>query len=298
MAANADVSTHAHVKNGDRTGGDAFPFAVHRTPLHGGDVVYLDEGDGPVALFVHVGMWSFVWRDVVLRLRRHVRCVVVEAPASGLNRGRDHEREPTVAIAANAVDAVVNALSLGDLTLVMHDLGGPASLLAAARWPERVRALVAVNTFGWQPSGLLLPSMLRLMGSTPMRVLDVVTGWLPRLTSTRFGIGRHLDRSDRHAFRTAMDRRGRSSFHHYIRSTMSGRTDWSEIERSAEALSDRPMLTVFGARNDPGKFQPEWRARFPHSSSVIVPKGYHFPMCDDPDLVASAVLDLMTASRP
>ena len=40
-----------------------------------------------------------------------------------------------------------------DVTLVFHDLGGPATLDAASRWPDRVNGVVAVNTFGWRPSG-------------------------------------------------------------------------------------------------------------------------------------------------
>ena len=48
-------------------------------------------------------------------------------------------------------------------------------------------------------------------------------------------------------------------------------------------------LTVFGERNDPLRFQPKWKALFPHARQVVIPGGNHFPMCDDPDVVADSI---------
>jgi pimeloyl-ACP methyl ester carboxylesterase len=48
-------------------------------------------------------------------------------------------------------------------------------------------------------------------------------------------------------------------------------------------------LTIFGEKNDPLHFQPQWNARFADTRQVIVPGGHHFPMCDDPVLVADAI---------
>jgi pimeloyl-ACP methyl ester carboxylesterase len=265
---------------------DSYPFAVQILP--DGDVAYIDEGDGPLLLFVHVGMWSIVWRDVIVRLRDRYRCIAIDAPGTGLSPAPS-TRPPTIADAANAVDRVVRHLGLDDFALVFHDLGGPASLLAAGDWPDRVRLLVAVNTFAWRPSGLLFPSMLRVMGSAPMRILDMFTGWLPRMSATRFGVGRHFNKRDRGVFRAGMDRQRRRTFHHYVDSARSSNTDYEAIARNVETLADRSLVTIFGERNDPGHFQEKWAERFPNITRVVVSGGYHFPMCDDPDLVAATI---------
>ena len=55
------------------------------------------------------------------------------------------------------------------------------------------------------------------------------------------------------------------------------------------ALSDRRLLTIFSQFNDPLRFQPRWKTLFPTAHQVTVRRGNHFPMCHDPDLVASAV---------
>ena len=54
-------------------------------------------------------------------------------------------------------------------------------------------------------------------------------------------------------------------------------------------LAKLPMVTIFGERNDPLGFQPRWKALFPEARQVIVSQGNHFPMCDDPELVASTI---------
>lgn len=169
-------------------------------------------------LFVHTGLWSFVWRDVIDLLRTDFRCITLDAPATGLSGGTSHEHA-TIRGSGASVTRLVDAMGLDDFTLVFHDLGGLASLLAAAKWNHRVRRLVAVNTFGWRPSGLLFRGMIRFMGSAAMRETDALTGFLPWATSGRYGVGRHFDRSARRAFRKGVDHRGRRSFHRYMSDT-------------------------------------------------------------------------------
>lgn len=265
---------------------DRYPFQIRHLGTGQDQVAYTDAGSGPTLLFVHIGTWSFVWRDLITRLHDTHRCVTIDAPATGFSGGHP-PRHATIEHAAAAITRVVEALDLHDLVLVLHDLGGPATLLAARGWPDRVRGLVAVNTFGWRPTGPLFRGMLAVMGSAPMRGLDVATGFLPWMTSGRFGVGLHLQRADRRAFRRGMGRRGRASFHRYMRDTR--HADFATIEASLDVLSTLPMLTIFGSRSDPLSFQPTWAERCPLIRQVEVPKGNHFPMCDAPDLVATAI---------
>jgi haloalkane dehalogenase len=186
----------------------------------------------------------------------------------------------------------VTALDLSELTLVLHDLGGPAGLQAASAWPQRVAGLAAVNCFGWQPSGAPFRALLRVMGSAAIRESDAWTGWLPAASATRFGVGRHLSRIDRAAYRRGFGRRGRRSFHQNMASALDH--DYTRVARGLAAMADRPILTVFGEHNDPLGFQPRWRAAGADVEQAVVPGGYHFPMCDDPDLVARAITDWHT----
>jgi haloalkane dehalogenase len=53
------------------------------------------------------------------------------------------------------------------------------------------------------------------------------------------------------------------------------------------ALTAAALLTPPVGYADP--IDPWWKALFPTSHQLTVRRGNHFPMCDDPDLVASEV---------
>lgn len=99
----------------------AWPWQPYLLSHHQGGIAVTDIGDGPAVLFVHVGSWSFVWRDVLLRLANDFRCVAIDAPGCGLSDRLS--TPPTLAQAADAITSVIDALQLRDLTLVAHDLG-------------------------------------------------------------------------------------------------------------------------------------------------------------------------------
>lgn len=265
----------------------AWPHSIQHLDLDGAAVAYTDVGTGPTLLFVHVGMWSILWRDVINELQGRYRCVTLDAPGCGLSQrpaGRlrlDH--------AAAAVNLVVEELDLTDITLVVHDLGAPAALHAAGRWTDRIAALCVINGFGWRPSGPLFRGMLATMGNPIMRELDAATGWLPRASATRFGVGRHWKRAIRKTFRRGLRRPQRRAFHRYMNAARDH--DYTTIDNTVLALATRPALTIFGKRNDPLRFQPKWKTRYPHAQQITIPKGYHFPMCDNPTLVATTIDD-------
>ena len=276
-------------------------MAVRASPTHdarGRDRAHR-HGLGPTVLLVHVGFWSYVWRDVIAELAPLRRCVALDAPGSGLSErvvGADTDLD----VASRAIGAVMDELT-EPFVLVVHDLGGVAGLAAAATRPGVLRGLVVVNSFAWRPSGIPFRSMLAVVGSSPMRELDAWTGLLPRVSSTRLGVGRHLTHDDRRAFRAGLDRHARRSFHRYMRSARTSDAVYAAVADALEGpLRDIPVQTVFGQRNDPLRFQPRWKQRFPEARQVVVPRGNHFPMCDAPATVApqSARCDLDVQLEP
>jgi pimeloyl-ACP methyl ester carboxylesterase len=264
-----------------------WPFDTTRVDLDGSAIAVSEVGAGPVLLF-YTGIGSFVWRDVMLRLSADFRCVVLDPPGIGLSAPVPRTAT-TLANSARAVTAVVSALDLQDLTLVIHDTGAPPALAAAARTPERVRGIVGVNTFGWKPAGRAFRGMLAVMGSPLIRRIDVTTGLIPRITATTLGVGRHLDDDSRSAYREGITR-SMGAFHDYLGEARFSDETYDEVTRALTGPFRRlPLLTIFGERNDPLGFQPQWKRLFPNARQVVIPKGNHFPMCDDPDLVATAI---------
>src|SRR5262249_52022093 len=162
---------------------------------------------------------------------------------------------------------------LRDITLVCHDLGGPSGIAGAARLAGRVSGLCAVNTFAWEPSGLAFRSMLALMGSAAMREFDALTGILPRITATSFGVGRRMDERSREAFLAGVGRAAIRSFHSYMRDALESKTIYRELnEALAGPFRRLPLLTIFGERNDPLGFQPRWKQLFRDARQEVVSK--------------------------
>jgi haloalkane dehalogenase len=248
---------------------EQYPFVVRRRDVAGGAVTYIDEGSGPTLLFVHAGLWSFVFRDVVTRLRADFRCVALDFPGFGLAPPSDDDL--SIADLADVLTTFVTGLDLRDVTVVAHDLGGPVALTTPAV-PDRVLGLVLANTFAWTPDQRGLRAMLRLVCGTAMERVGAATNVVALLTSTRFGVGRHLDRVGRAAFRgpfraCAVRRR----FHRLMASTLRRPAFTDGVARAvATVLADTPVLTVFGARNDPFGFQARLAERFADHEGVVV----------------------------
>jgi haloalkane dehalogenase len=143
--------------------------------------------------------------------------------------------------------------------------------------------------------------MLGLMGSAPMRGLNVSTNLIARATSGRFGVGRHLSHNARKAFigpflESKVPRRR----FHLLMASVQGESEYlSQIEGALPTtLKDRPVLTVFGERNDPFHFQARFKEICPDVTEMVIPKGNHFPMCDDPSGFAQQVADWHARADP
>ncbi|MBP2327083.1 haloalkane dehalogenase [Kibdelosporangium banguiense] len=265
-----------------------WPYQIQYLPMAQYRGAYTDVGHGPALLFCHAGMWQFVWRDLIGRLRSSFRCVTFDPLGSGLS-DRVPANLQTLTAVRDTTGHLIDHLDLRGITLVLHDLGGVAALAAAAAHVDRLDGLVAANTFGWRPTGILLPSMLRVFGSVAMRELDALTAFLPAATSTRFGVGRHLDRPSRKVFRNGMDRAARRTMHRLFRDAARDSEVFRQAETTLEYLRDRPSLSVFGAWSDYLRFQPKWHTRLPQIEQKTIPRGLHFPMCDNPAAVAAAI---------
>jgi pimeloyl-ACP methyl ester carboxylesterase len=268
-----------------------WPFQTSLLEANGLSIAVTEVGKGPVLLFVHAGQWSFIWREVMIRLSVDFRCICLDAPGTGQSP-RAPRSEITLENASRGVEAVIRGLELENIALIVHDLGGPAGIAAAARTPDRIRGIAAINAFAWMPSGGKFRGMLRVVGSAFVREFDVLTEFVPKLSASAFGLGRHLDEQSRNVFRAGM-RQGRiRAFHYYIKDTLNCDSLYAELAKAfADPFRGLPFITIFGERNDPLRFQPRWKELFPDARQVVIAKGNHYPMGDDPDLVANSIRD-------
>jgi len=126
-----------------------YPFESRFLEVDGGRLHYVDEGEGHPILMVHgQPTWSYLYRHLIRGLSPRFRCIAVDHIGFGLS---DKPRDWSYTPAAHAANLarLVDHLDLAPLTLVVHDWGGPIGLGFAIDHPERIRRIVAFDTWMW-----------------------------------------------------------------------------------------------------------------------------------------------------
>ncbi len=128
---------------------DEYPFASHFVEVDGGRLHYVDEGAGEPVVMVHgQPTWSFMYRHLIRGLSPRYRCIAIDHIGFGLSdKPRDWAYTPERH--ANNVAALVDHLGLSQLNLVVHDWGGPIGLGWATAHREKLRRIVALDTWMW-----------------------------------------------------------------------------------------------------------------------------------------------------
>jgi pimeloyl-ACP methyl ester carboxylesterase len=110
-----------------------------------GRISYLEQGRGPVALFVHgVLLNSYLWRNQLAELSDIRRCIAVDLLAHGETEIAPDQH---VSVTANAemLMQFLGALKIDQVDLVGNDSGGGICQMFAALYPEWVRSLTLTD---------------------------------------------------------------------------------------------------------------------------------------------------------
>lgn len=124
-----------------------FPFEPHYLEQDGLRMHYVDEGRGDPILLLHgEPTWSYLYRKLIPRLAPVAR--VLAADYFGFGRSdKPVDRDWfTYDRHFASIERFVEELDLRDLTVVVHDWGGPIGLRLAVVRPERVQRLVITQT--------------------------------------------------------------------------------------------------------------------------------------------------------
>jgi len=254
-----------------------YPFEPHGLDVEGGRLSYVDEGEGAPIVMVHgTPTWSFMYRHLIRARSPRYRCVapdhlgfgLSERPAGWSYRPPDQARN---------LARLIDALNLKDITLAVHDYGGPIGLAYALDHPENVRRLVLFNTWMWSFAG------------------DRRVAWPARILGGR--LGRYLYEKRQFSVRVMLrhavaDRRRytREVEQHYLQA-LDGHATWIYAREllgsgawfdSLWARRDRiariPTILIWGMK-DPAfaRYLPRWRQVFEQAEVVQLADCGHAP---------------------
>jgi haloalkane dehalogenase len=275
-----------------------YPFQSRYHDVGPGRMHYVDEGEGPVLVMVHgTPTWSFLYRHLIRELSSEHRVIAADQLGFGLSdRPIGWSYRP--AEHAQNLAVLIERLGLRDVTLVVHDFGGPIGLAYALDHPNNVRALVLFNTWMWSLRGTSAEKMSRILGGGFGRFLYERLNFSPRvLVKVAFGDKRKLTAEiHRHyigAFPTAAERRGPW----VLARELGGSTDWyEELWRRRNVLATKPALLLWGMK-DPA-FGPDaltrWKDALPAARAVEFADAGHFVQEEAPEQAAREIRDFIT----
>lgn len=126
-----------------------YPFTPRFAKVPAGMMHYIDEGTGETIVMVHgTPAWSFLYRKMIKILTKEYRCLASDHIGFGLSdKPEDFSYKPEHH--ARNLEKWITDLNLKNITLVVHDFGGPIGLNYALKHPENVKSIVIMNTFMW-----------------------------------------------------------------------------------------------------------------------------------------------------
>lgn len=273
---------------------DLYPFAPHSIAHPAGQMHYVDEpGEGSPIVFVHGNPdWSFSYRHLIAGLRGAHRCIAPDHLGFGLSdKPRDWDYLP--ASHAENFARLMDALALEDITLVMNDWGGPIALPFALENPERIRALVPMNTWCWAANGdwyyeFFSGFMGGPLGRYLIRHHNLFTRMIGLTLKSKDAKSTAVRRHVTGITPEGADRKGSWVFPKQI--IQAGPwldTQWAKINRLAET----PALVLWGMDDFIfiRKEYERWNAALPRSKLMKLNGAGHYPHEDQPEAVIAAI---------
>jgi pimeloyl-ACP methyl ester carboxylesterase len=269
---------------------ELYPFAPKRFQTPDGALSYVDEGEGAPVLLVHgTPSWSFEWRAVISAMRKDHRCVAPDHLGFGLS---DKPGDAPLAPEDHArrLQSLVEALDLRDITLVVHDFGGPIGLAAAFALRERIKRVVVVNSWMWsleQDAGV-------------QRIHKFVRSWLGRflylwlnfsarvLVPASFGDKKRLTKAvHRHYIGPFSARKLRAGPYAMARALIGSSAFFARLWAHRSILAELNLTIVWGDKDPAFGVQQRdvWTAAFPRARLVRVADAGHFVAEERPDVI-------------
>jgi pimeloyl-ACP methyl ester carboxylesterase len=196
------------------------------------------------------------------------------------------------------LDAVITRLALNELVLVAHDASGPPAIDWALDHPQRITALVLLNTYyGWTPR-LRAPEAIMLYSTPILRTLArPVMRRFPELDRRLYfwQVGRFIsDEAVSRELVPAYYERFRAAREAFWRLNADlPRTLISRARRAAKLrVFGRPVRVVFGA-DDPylnRHVARRFAQLFPSAELELIEHARHYVQVDEPERVAASIL--------
>lgn len=287
----------------DRTGfEDEYPFASRWMEIDGHVMHYIDEGAGPVLLFVHGNpTWSFAWRRLVRDLSSDHRVIAIDHLGCGFSDKPQADVYTLDQHIARLV-ALVSCLNLDNVTLFAHDWGGAIGMGCAGRLPDRFQRFVLMNTAAFRSQRIPLRiavCRIPFLGTFGMRALNLFSLAALQMASTT-----PLSAAARRGLLAPYDSwRNRVAVKEFVHDIplRPGHRSYAALESVENGLAQfqgHPMLLIWGMQDwcFTPHFYEEFCRRFPQATKHPIAAAGHYIFEDAPDELLATVSEFLKAT--
>lgn len=270
-----------------------YPFDSRIIELEAGKMHYIDEGKGEVLLFVHgTPTWSFVYRKLIKELAADYRCIAIDHLGFGLSEKVEGFSGKPEDHAANLAE-FIQKIDLRNITLVVHDFGGPIGLGAGIQLAGRIKQVVLMNSWLWatkeDPAAQKVDSMVNSWVGKFMYLNMNFSAKV--LLKQAFSDKKLLSKEvHQHYLKPFPEKASRKSLLQLAQALV-GSSDWYHAQwENLHRLADKEWLILWGMK-DPflGKsYLERWKNRLPFARVREVDSG-HFVQEEKADEVISEI---------
>jgi haloalkane dehalogenase len=273
-----------------------YPYNPHYHSYQGIDLHYVDEGGGEPVVMLHGDpTWGFLYRHFIPPLSQHNRCIVPDHMGMGKSSTPEDRSLYRLAQHIDNLEALLLHLNLVDITLILHDWGGPVGLGFAKRYPERIKRLVLMNTWAFAPwPGGPFPRLVEIIRSDRGEAFVLrKNGYLePALLGTTFH-SEKLTNPILEAYHAPFPNpESRLAMLCWSRDIPVLETDpsYAEMKRIEDALklyNSKPVLLVWGMQDPviPPAILRRWQQLYPHATTHEIEDASHFLQEDASDRI-------------
>jgi pimeloyl-ACP methyl ester carboxylesterase len=274
-----------------------YPFEPNYFIIDGQSLHYIDEGEGEIVLFVHgTPSWSFEYRHVIRELKAHYRCIAIDHIGFGLSDKPENYNYSTQNH-SETLKCFILEKQFDNITLVVHDFGGPIGLNFAIQYPDKIKHLVILNSWLWSSrSDPDFIKLSRILKSPFMPFLYTYLNFSPNyILPKSFGEIKLSKRIKRHyskPFATKTQRNGALAF---TRSLLHDQEWFEELWMKRSVISNKPTLLIWGMKDPVIKphFLEKFESGFTNSVTIKLMGSGHFPQEEQPDIVIRAMYDFL-----
>ena len=284
-----------------------YPFAPQYYVNNGFEMHFVDEGQGEPIVMLHGDpTWGYLYRNFIPSLAQHYRCIVPDQMGMGKSAVPQDRSLYRLEQHIDNLEALLLSLDVSDLTLVLHDWGGPVGLGFATRHPERIKRLVLMNTWAFAPwPGGPFPRLLELIRSARgdafvLKKNGYLEAALKGTTHHPEYLTETIMQSYHAPFPTPESRLAMLCWSRDIpvQETDASYAEMKRIEEHLPLFGHTPLLLVWGMRDpvlSPTVLQ-QWQHLYPHAQTYELEDASHFLQEDAPALIVQRIAAFLQAT--